>query len=84
VVEACAFSVPDERLGEVVGACVQLRKGATLTKEDMATALASYIAPFKTPQHLWTQTGPLLRGATDKIDRRALRLACLDNEKAKT
>lgn len=84
VVEACAFSVPDERLGEVVGACVQLRKGATLTRDQMAKALQGHIASFKTPQHLWTQDVPLMRGATDKIDRRGLRAACLDNEKAKT
>jgi acyl-CoA synthetase (AMP-forming)/AMP-acid ligase II len=84
VVEACAFSVPDERLGEVVGACVQLREGASMSKAEMTAALASHIAPFKTPQHLWTQTEPLMRGATDKIDRRALRTVCLDNEKAKT
>jgi acyl-CoA synthetase (AMP-forming)/AMP-acid ligase II len=84
VIEACAFSVPDERLGEVVGACVQLREGATLSQTDMATALEGHIAKFKTPAHLWTQTGPLMRGATDKIDRRGLSVACLDNEKAKT
>ena len=84
VVEACAFSVPDERLGETVGACVQLRAGAALSHADMAAALDGHIAKFKTPQHLWTQTDPLLRGATDKIDRRGLRTACLDNEKAKT
>ncbi|MEQ6204986.1 AMP-binding protein [Sulfitobacter sp. HNIBRBA2951] len=84
VIEACAFAVPDARLGEVVGACVQLRKGATLSQQDMAAALDGQIASFKTPQHLWTQDGPLMRGATDKIDRRGLRDACLDNEKAKT
>ena len=84
VVEACAFSVPDERLGEIVGACVQLRSGARLSQADMATALEGHIAKFKTPQHLWTQTMPLMRGATDKIDRRRLRAACLDNKKATT
>lgn len=84
VVEACAFSVPDARLGEVVGACVQLREGAALTQPDMARALEGHLAGFKTPQHLWTQHAPLLRGATDKIDRRGLRAACLENEKAKT
>ena len=84
VVEACAFSVPDERLGEVVGACVQLREGATMSQADMVTQLQGHIAPFKTPQHLWTQSTPLMRGATDKIDRRALRTVCLENEKAKT
>ncbi|MEP1765147.1 MAG: AMP-binding protein [Sulfitobacter sp.] len=84
VLEACAFSVPDDRLGEVVGACVQLRDGAALCQRDMAAALADHIAPFKSPQYLWTQKTPLLRGATDKIDRRALRTACLGNEKAQT
>jgi len=77
VIEACAFSVPDERLGETVGACVQLRSGATLSREQMAQALEGHIAKFKTPTHLWTQTAPLLRGATDKIDRRGIRAACL-------
>jgi long-chain acyl-CoA synthetase len=84
VIEACAFSVPDERLGEIVGACVQLREGATLDREQMAQALEGHIAGFKIPQHLWTQTVPLMRGATDKIDRRGLRAACLETEKAKT
>ena len=84
VIEACAFSVPDERLGEVVGACVQLREGATLTQAEMAKALEGHIAGFKTPQHLWTQHTALKRGATDKIDRRGLRTACLENQEAKT
>ncbi len=84
VVEACAFSVPDERLGEVVGACVQLREGAILTCEQVAGALQGHLATFKHPQLLWTQNAPLLRGATDKIDRRGLRAACLDKEEAKS
>ena len=32
VLEAVAFSVPDARLGEAVGAAVQLRDGASLTQ----------------------------------------------------
>lgn len=79
VAEACAFSVPDERLGEAVGAVVQLRNGATLSQEKMVQALNGHLAKFKTPAHLWCQNAPLTRGATDKIDRRALRTACLDN-----
>jgi len=84
VIEACAFSVPDDRLGEVVGACVQLRERATLSRDAMAQALDGHIAPFKMPAHLWTQHAPLMRGATDKLDRRGLRAACLDNQEAKT
>lgn len=83
VLEAAAFSVPDDRLGEVVGAAVQLKNGATITQEDMARFLHGHIASFKIPEHLWVQHSPLTRGATDKIDRRAIRVACLDNQKGK-
>jgi len=84
VVEACAFSVPDARLGEVVGACVQVRAGAQLSHAQMIQALDGHIAKFKMPMALWTQHAPLMRGATDKIDRRGLRAACLQLEKALT
>ena len=84
VVEACAFSVPDDRLGEVVGACVELREGSTLSQDEMVAALEGHIAKFKTPQHLWTQHAPLMRGATDKLDRRGVRMVCLENLGAKT
>jgi long-chain acyl-CoA synthetase len=77
VLEAVAFSVPDERLGEVVGAAVQLRPGARLDRAGLAAFLDGRIAPFKVPAHLWTQGEGLTRGATDKTDRRAIRAACL-------
>jgi acyl-CoA synthetase (AMP-forming)/AMP-acid ligase II len=75
VAEACAFAVPHDRLGEVVGACVQLRGEATA--EEIKAWLADHIARFKIPEHLWLQAGPLPRGATDKIDRRGLARACI-------
>ena len=81
--EACAFSVPDERLGEVVGAVVQLRDGATLVYDDLRQGLSGHLAKFKIPVHLWCQQAPLKRGTTDKIDRRALRTACLENMEEK-
>tara|TARA_R110002110_G_scaffold19919_27_gene81615 strand:- start:5219 stop:6925 length:1707 start_codon:yes stop_codon:yes gene_type:complete len=83
VAEACAFSVPDERLGEVVGAVVQLRDGATLVYDDLRQGLSGHLAKFKIPVHLWCQQAPLKRGTTDKIDRRALRTACLENMEEK-
>ncbi len=75
VIEACAFSVPHPRLGEVVGAMVQLRPGAAMP--DFARFLEDQIAKFKIPEHLWGQATPLLRGATDKLDRIGIRAACL-------
>jgi len=78
VIEACAFSLPDSRLGEVVGAAVQTRNGKEITQTDMAKHLEQRLAKFKIPVTLWCQGTPLTRGATDKIDRRAIRTACLE------
>ncbi|SFT69080.1 class I adenylate-forming enzyme family protein [Sedimentitalea nanhaiensis] len=77
VAEACAFSVPHTRLGETVGAAVQMRAGSTLTVQEMQDYLSDHIARFKIPEHIWIQAAPLPRSATDKIDRRALRAICL-------
>jgi long-chain acyl-CoA synthetase len=60
-----------------VGAGVQLKPGASATAEDIQLYLLDHIAKFKIPQHIWFQTDPLPRGATDKIDRRVLQATCL-------
>ncbi|MDU9003263.1 class I adenylate-forming enzyme family protein [Sedimentitalea todarodis] len=77
VIEACAFSVPDERLGEIVGAVVQTERGQPVTHDDLTRFLGEHIAPFKVPGHIWMQATPLPRGATKKTDRRTLREQCL-------
>ncbi len=77
VAEACAFALPHARLGEVVGAAVQLRPGQTVTQAELQAFLSEHIAHFKIPERIWMQPDPLPRGATDKIDRRGLRAACL-------
>lgn len=77
VIEACAFSVPDKRLGEVVGSAVHLRDGSSLSPEDLQQFLYGHLAHFKIPGQIWLRYDPLPRGATDKLDRRALREACL-------
>jgi len=77
VAEACAFAVPHDRLGEVVGAQVQLRAGHHVTYDDLVAFLSTRIAQFKIPAHVWIKDTPLPRGATDKIDRRGLQQACL-------
>ncbi len=77
VAEACVFSLPDDRLGEVVGATVQLRPGTVATQAELITFLDQHIARFKLPAQIWTQEHPLPRAATDKIDRRRIRADCL-------
>ncbi|MEX2520242.1 MAG: class I adenylate-forming enzyme family protein [Paracoccaceae bacterium] len=75
VLEACVFAIPDDRLGEAVAAAVSV--SAPVTPEMLSACLAGVIAPFKHPVRYWLQDGPLLRGATDKVDRRAIRAVCL-------
>ncbi|MCX7561697.1 AMP-binding protein [Sulfitobacter sp. F26204] len=84
VLEAVAFSVPDDRLGEVVGAAVQLRAGTSVTCDQMTAFLEGHLAKFKIPVKLWVQHEMLTRGATDKIDRRAIRKACLEIQEVQT
>ena len=82
VLEAVVFSVPHDRLGETVGAAIQMRPGTSVSEAEMAEFLKQHLAKFKIPTHLWTQSEPLARGTTDKIDRRVIRAACLQKEEA--
>ena len=84
VIEACAFSVPDDRLGEIVGAALHLRENTNLSREELAAFLQGKLAKFKIPAQLWCQHTPLMRGATDKLDRRATRDACLSQKETTT
>lgn len=77
VLEAGAFSVPDDRLGETVGVGITLNAGQTTTAEALQTFLKDHIAHFKIPDHFWFLDTALPRGATDKIDRRVLQQNCL-------
>ncbi|HAJ43629.1 MAG TPA: AMP-dependent synthetase, partial [Alcanivorax sp.] len=77
VAEAGVFPIPDERLGEIVGAGVQLKPGARVDEAGLQAFLADHLAAFKIPDRLWLRSDPLPRGGTDKTDRRALRAQCL-------
>jgi acyl-CoA synthetase (AMP-forming)/AMP-acid ligase II len=77
VAEACAFPVPHTRLGEVVGAAVQLRPDRSVTAAEVQDRLSAEIAHFKVPEHIWFFSDALPRGATDKLDRRGIRDACV-------
>ena len=80
IAEAAVFSVPDERLGETVGACVYLRSSANISGKDLKDFLSSHIAAFKIPEHIWFSDKRLPRGGSEKIDRRVLRERCLKGE----
>ena len=71
--EAAVFGLPDERLGEVVGAAVVLGEGAELTTDELTTYLAEHLAAFKLPAHVWFRAEQLPRIASGKIFKRQLK-----------
>ncbi len=73
VAEAAVFGLPDERLGEIVGAAVVLREGASLDADALRAHLAEHIASFKIPAHVWFRTEQLPRIASGKIFKRQLK-----------
>ena len=73
VLECVAFAVPDDRLGEEVGAAVHLRDGAMLDAPGLREHLASRLAAFKIPRYFWFLAEPLPRNANGKFLKRELR-----------
>lgn len=73
VFEAAVYGVPDERLGEALAATIMLRGDAPITAEDLQAHVASRLAQFKVPTHVFVQRDQLPRIASGKIDKRTLK-----------
>lgn len=71
--EAAVFGLPDERLGEIVGAAVVLKDGQQLSEEELRTFLREQLAAFKIPAHIWIREELLPRIASGKIFKRELK-----------
>jgi len=72
--ECSVFALPDERLGEIVGAAVYVTEEG-VTPEDVSAAAAQNLAKFKVPlpEHIFILREELPKGATGKIDKKGLR-----------
>ncbi len=71
VFEAAVYAVPDERLGEEVGATVH--GAATLDTEALRAFLQGHLARFEVPRYILTSADPLPRTASGKVLKRQLR-----------
>ncbi len=69
--EAAVYGVPDERLGEEVGATVYGAPG--LDPDELQAYLVDHLGRFQIPQYLTVTMIPLPRTATGKILKRRLR-----------
>ena len=73
VAEASVFGLPDERLGEIVGAVVYPKPGAALEADALHELLSRELASFKVPSKIWLVDEPLPKLGSAKIDKVALR-----------
>jgi acyl-CoA synthetase (AMP-forming)/AMP-acid ligase II len=71
--EVAVFGLPNERLGEMVGAAVVLHAGERLDRGSLQIFLAERLAKFKLPEQLWFHEDKLPRVATGKVFKRQLK-----------
>ena len=71
--EAVVFGLPDDRLGEIVGAAVVMREGIEMNAETLRDYLTERLAGFKIPAHIWFRTEQLPRIASGKIFKRQIK-----------
>ncbi|MGI9233620.1 MAG: class I adenylate-forming enzyme family protein [Woeseiaceae bacterium] len=76
VIEACVYGVPDERLGEEVGAMMYVSQ--VLDEDELRAFLADKLAKFEIPRYFHQETEPLPRIATGKIAKRQLQGEAID------
>ena len=73
VAECAVFSVPDERLGEEVGAAIFPQEGKEISAEEVRSFCADKLAAFKIPRYIWILDQPLPRNASGKFVKRELK-----------
>jgi len=73
--ECSVFGIPEERLGEVVGAVLWLQGDQLPSAAQLSAHAKSVLASFKVPlpEHIFIRSDPLPKGATGKIDKKGLR-----------
>ncbi len=69
--EAAVVAVPDEALGEEVGAAVVLKQGESLDADEVKEYVKSQVAAYKYPRKVWF-VDELPKGPTGKILKREI------------
>lgn len=71
--ECAVFGLPDERLGECVGAVVWLKPGSNVSAGDLTEFLGQRLAAYKVPCRIWLSSDALPKLGSEKIDKVSLR-----------
>jgi long-chain acyl-CoA synthetase len=69
VAEVAVVGVPDDKMGEEVGAAVVLKKGESVSEDDLRTYVKEQVASYKYPRKIWF-VDELPKGPTGKILKR--------------
>jgi long-chain acyl-CoA synthetase len=69
--EAAVLGVPDESLGEEVGAAVVLKKGESLDADEIKSYVKEQVAAYKYPRKVWFED-ELPKGPTGKVLKREI------------
>ena len=77
VLEAAVVGIPDDLLGEEIGAAVALRPGSSATTDEVREFVKSRLAAYKYPRVIWTMN-ELPKGPTGKILRREVKAPSAD------
>jgi long-chain acyl-CoA synthetase len=72
VAEAAVIGVPDDALGEEVGAAVVVKPGETLTPQQLQEYVKGQVAAYKYPRRVWLMDA-LPKGPTGKVLKREIR-----------
>ena len=75
VSECVVFAVPDDRLGEEVGAAIHLKDGAAVDVDSLRQHCRALLSPYKIPRFIWIVEQPLPRNANGKFIKRELQEA---------
>jgi long-chain acyl-CoA synthetase len=81
VAEVAVFSLPDDRLGEIVAAVIYMKAGRAISVETLRALLEQNLASYKVPAFIQFSDLPLARTATDKIFKRQIKEQVLVNQK---
>ncbi|MBI5506935.1 MAG: AMP-binding protein, partial [Deltaproteobacteria bacterium] len=73
VTDAAVIGIPDQVLGEEVGAVVHTAPGTTVSEAELQRFVAERLASFKVPVRVWFMDAPLPRNPAGKILKRELR-----------
>jgi long-chain acyl-CoA synthetase len=71
VQEAAVVAVPDEKMGEEVGAAVVLKQGEEVSEDELRSYLKGQLAAYKYPRKVWF-LDELPKGPTGKILKREI------------